>query len=276
MAIKVGESILLRPGVRRVTAPNAGIMTGPGTNTYLVGEHEVAVIDTGVDNPAHLDAIEAAAPGPIKWILITHGHPDHTGGARELADRTGAPVYAHPYRLQGIRDEAFFADRYLDEGDVVNGVGFAIRCLHTTGHAADHLCYLHEQSGLLFAGDHVMEAVTVVIAPPDGDMAAYLDSLHRLADEPVTAIAPAHGELMPEPKAVFEQIVDHRLMREQQVLALLGEGEQRIRDMVPTLYPELPAVVQRVAEWQIHAHLLKLQGEGRVAGAATDGLWRAC
>jgi len=269
-----GKAYDIAPGVRRITAPNPGMMTGPGTNTYLLGESEVAVIDTGVNDSAHLDAIEAAAPGPIKSILITHAHPDHSKGAHELAARTGATIFAHPTKLQGIRDEDFRPDQYLNEGDIFTGAGFELRCLHTPGHAADHLCFLREQDGLLFAGDHVMESVTVVIAPPDGDMGDYLESLKRLQSEPVKTIAPAHGGLMPASEKVFAQIITHRLEREAQILALLENGVGRIDDLVAHIYQDVPKALHPIAAWQVYAHLLKLRKENRAAGDGRQAQWR--
>lgn len=272
-AFSSGVAYPIAPGVRRITAPNPGMLTGPGTNTYLVGQDEVMVIDTGVADSAHLDAIEAAAPGPITKILITHAHPDHSKGARELAQRTGATVLAHPYRLQGIRDEHFYADEYLQEGDEVSAAGCTLRCLHTPGHAADHLCFLRADDGLLFAGDHVMEAVTVVIAPPDGDMRDYLASLDRLQSEPVRIIAPAHGGLMHAPAKTFDDIIEHRLQRENQVMGLLAEQVEYVADMVARIYQSVPAALHPVAQWQVYAHLLKLRDEGRVHGDDLESRW---
>lgn len=270
-----GEVVELAPGVRRITAPNPGYMTGPGTNTYLVGDSEVAVIDPGVRDASHLDAIEAAGAGRIRRILVTHNHPDHSRGARELADRTGAPVHAHPTPLQGVRDKDFVPDGYLDEGDVVAGAGYRLRCLHTPGHAADHLCFLHERSGLLFAGDHVMAGVTVVIAPPDGDMAVYLESLERLKAEPIEAFAPAHGGVLRPARDVLDAVITHRLEREAQILAALDDATgRRIDDLVAELYTDVPAALHPVAAYQVYAHLLKLRGEGRVAGEDMDSAWR--
>lgn len=270
-----GKVVDLAPGVRRITAPNPGYMTGPGTNTYLVGEAEVAVIDPGVRDASHLDAIEAAGGGRIRRILVTHNHPDHSRGARELAERTGAPVCAHPTPLRGIREEGFAADEHLDEGDVVAGADYRLRCLHTPGHAADHLCFLHQESGLLFAGDHVMEGVTVVIAPPDGDMAAYLASLARLKREPIEAIAPGHGGVLRPPGTILDGIIAHRREREGQILAALKAGERRIDELVAELYADAPAALHPVAAYQVYAHLLKLRAEGRAAGEDLDSVWVA-
>lgn len=271
-----GKVLQIAPGVRRITAPNPGMMTGPGTNSYLVGTGEVAVIDTGMSHAAHLDAIEQAGAGAIKWILITHAHPDHSPGARELSQRTGAPVYAHPTRLQGIRDKDFYADEYLNESDIINAADFSLRCLHTPGHAADHLCFLREDDGLLFAGDHVMDSVTVVIAPPDGDMNDYLASLERLQQEPITAIAPAHGGLIGDPAQTFADIIAHRLARESQIIDLLESGDDRVDAMVARIYQDVPKGLHAVAAWQVYAHLLKLKKEGRVRGDGPTSRWQLC
>ena len=272
-----GRAIDLAPGVRRITAPNPGYMTGPGTNTYLVGGDEVTVVDPGVDDAGHLDAIVAAAPGPIRRILITHNHPDHTGGARALAARTGARIHAHPTPLQGVRDRGFRADEHLDEGDEVTGADYRMRCLHTPGHTTDHLCFLHEETGLLFAGDHVMAGVTVVIAPPDGDMVAYLASLERLKRESITAFAPAHGGLMRPPAAVLDDVIAHRLEREAQVRAVLAAEPDGIGvdDIVARLYTDVPEPLRPVAAYLVYAHLLKLRAEGWASGEDIESPWRA-
>lgn len=269
--------VRLQDRVRRVTAPNPGTMTGPGTNCYLIGESEVAVIDTGVDDPAHIQRLVDAAPGPIRWILITHTHPDHSRGSRLLADLTGAPILAHPVALRGVRDEDFQADGHIDEGDIIRGPDFTLRVLHTPGHAANHLCYLLEDTGLLFAGDHVMADVTVVIAPPDGDMRAYLDSLERLKREPLHAVAPAHGRVLEAPGAVLRQITDHRLARERDVVAALAEHSAGcdIGVLVRRIYTHIPASLHPMAARSVHAHLLKLAADGRARCDRASGTWRS-
>lgn len=273
-AVAGGVSVI-SPLVRRVTAPNPGMMTGPGTNCYLVGEKEVAVIDPGMDDAAHLERILEVAPGPIRWIVVTHTHPDHSPGSRSLAHRTGAPVLAHPRRLQSIRDENFRPDATLDEGDVLEGADFHLHCFYTPGHAADHICYFLEEDGTLFAGDHVMDGTTVVISPPDGDMQDYLESLARLQKEPLQHIAPGHGDIISDPQATLQGIIDHRLEREGQILALLEEtGGATIAGLVERIYTAVPEALHGMARQSVYAHLLKLHREERVRGGEFEAIWR--
>lgn len=270
-----GEIVTLSPLVRRITAPNPGMMTGPGTNCYVVGREAVTVIDPGIDDAGHMALIREAAQGPIRRIVVTHTHPDHSPGSRTLAKLTGAPVLAHAKRLQGIRDESFHADAHLADGDVVGTGQGRLRCLYTPGHAADHICYLLEAEGLLFAGDHIMEGTTVVIAPPDGDMGDYLDSLERLKSEPIRCIAPGHGDLIHEPNRIFQGIIDHRLAREVQILSLLKEsGDLTIAGLVERIYTHVPQALHPMAQMSVYAHLLKLQNEKRVQGEGFEVVWR--
>lgn len=263
----------LNPRVRRITAPNPGVMTGPGTNCYLVGRERVAVIDTGTDDPDHIRRLAEAGGGRIEWILVTHTHPDHSCGTRELQALTGAPILGHHIELQGVRDENFQADAYLDEGDVIKGADFCLRVLHTPGHAANHLCFLLEQDGLLFAGDHVMEGVTVVINPPDGNMRDYLTSLERLKREPICRIAPAHGHVLDQPGNELQRIIDHRLARERQILDMLADhGPLTISQLVGQIYADVPKQLHVMAARSVLAHLLKLADESRIVDCGT-GRW---
>lgn len=250
--------------MRRVLAPNPGVMTGPGTNTYLVGTSDLAVIDPGPADEGHLDAVAAAGEGRIRWILATHTHPDHAPGAAGLAEMTGAGVYGF-----GARD-SFIPDEDVGEGWTVGDPAFHLRALHTPGHASNHLCYLLEEEGLLFSGDHVMSGSTVVISPPDGDMAAYLESLARVTalDPPLSAIAPGHGGLIEDPASALATLVAHRLEREERVAsALRGAGRATVGELVAGVYADVDAGRHPIARRSLWAHLRKLVADGR-AGAS--------
>lgn len=258
----------LAPGVRRLTAPNPSAMTGPGTNTYIIGTNEVVVIDPGVDDAAHLQAIVAHAPGPVREILLTHKHPDHSGGARTLAAMTGAPVRCEATPLQGVYDPDFVADGAIAHGEQISLDGQTLAAIHTPGHTPDHLCFLLRETGLLLAGDAVMADVTVVIIPPDGAMGAYFDTLETLKKLPIQAIAPGHGRVLAQPAAEIEHIVTHRLERETQLLSLLRQGAADVAELAARIYPHVPAELRGMAQAQLTAHLLKLEGERRVQHAA--------
>src|SRR5207248_2872898 len=214
-----GVASALSPMVRRVLAPNPGVMTGPGTNTYLVGIDEVAVIDPAIDDAGHLDAIVGCGGDRIRWIFCTHTHPDHSPGAAALKERTGAEVLAFESR------DGLAVDTSIEDGYQIEATEFRLRAVHTPGHASNHLCYLLEEERLLFSGDHIMQGSTVVIAPPDGDMAAYLDSLARVRELRLRSIAPGHGFLIDDPHAVIDDYLAHRLERERQVLDAVAAGE---------------------------------------------------
>src|SRR3954463_7469381 len=182
-----GVARALTPLVRRIVAPNPGMMTGPGTNTYLVGIDEIAVIDPGPDDDAHLDAIAGCGGDRIRWIVCTHTHADHSPGAAGLKARTGAEVLAWDAR------DGLAIDAKMRNGDRIEATEFRLTAVHTPGHASNHLCYVLPSEKLLFSGDHIMSGSTVVIAPPDGDMAAYLKALQRVHEIPLRGIAPGHG-----------------------------------------------------------------------------------
>lgn len=255
-----GELVEVAEGVRRLTAPNPSLMTGPGTNSYLIGERRLVAIDPGPRDEGHLQALAEAAGGRLAAVVVTHTHPDHAPGARRLSQLTGAVVLGHS------AGEDFVPDRRLEEGDLVELGDFPLSVLHTPGHASDHLCYLSERSGrLLFSGDHVMGGSTVVIAPPDGDMAAYLASLERLLElsPALGAIAPGHGPGLSDPSAVLRDYIAHRLARESAILAALsGRHQATIEELVHDVYTDVPAVFHPIARYSVWAHLLKLADEG--------------
>ncbi|WP_237170088.1 MBL fold metallo-hydrolase [Pandoraea faecigallinarum] len=276
--ITPGRAVTLLPGVLRIAAPNPGMMTGPGTNTYLVGggpDNAWAVIDPGPDDPGHIDAIVRAAPGAIRQIFVTHTHRDHSPGARLLKARTGATTYG----MQALHDEGqdttFVPDVTLSDGDAtLLPDGRVLRAIHTPGHAANHLCYGLDDTGLIFTGDHVMQGSTVVINPPDGHMATYLKSLEKLSSLDPHWLAPGHGFVMDRPGARIARLVAHRLAREAATVAALGDvGPATVEALTPVVYADVPAARHGVARRSLRAHLEKLKEDG-VAEVSAGGLWR--
>ncbi|MDR7534982.1 MAG: MBL fold metallo-hydrolase [Armatimonadota bacterium] len=242
-------------------------MTGTGTNTYLVAGDGIAVIDPGPDDARHVAAVLAATGGrAVRWILVSHRHVDHAPAAAALARATGAPVAA-------LAGSAVPHDRGLRDGETVAGPGYTLQALHTPGHASDHLCFLLREERALFAGDLVAQGGTVVIAPPDGDMAAYLASLERVRALDLARLYPGHGEPVDDPAALLGEYIEHRLARERQIIAALRGGPRRIEGLVAAIYTEVPQALHPVAAKSVLAHLLKLRAEGRVAGEE-DGVWR--
>jgi len=260
----------LSPLVRRICADNPGIMTGPGTNTYLIGVDEIAVIDPGPADDAHLDAVAGCGGDRIRWILLTHTHPDHGPGAIGLKERTGAEILAFESR-DGIEVDGTLAD-----GDMVEGTEWRLTAVHTPGHASNHLCFLLEEERCLFTGDHVMDGSTVVIKPPDGDMAAYLASLEKIRAMRLTMLAPAHGHPIEDPKARIDWYLQHRVEREAAIAAALTEaGSATIDELVATVYTDVDAERHPIARHSVFAHLLKLRDEGTAKGDDLDGTWKA-
>ena len=261
-----GQASALSPMVRRVLAPNPGVMTGPGTNTYLVGIDEVAVIDPAIDDAGHLDAILGCGGDRIRWILCTHTHPDHSPGAAALKERTGAEVLAFESR------DGLVVDTSIADGFQIEATEFRLRAVHTPGHASNHLCYLLAGERLLFSGDHIMQGSTVVIAPPDGDMAAYLESLERVRGLRLRTIAPGHGYLIDDPNAVIDEYLAHRRERERQVLDAVAAGDRTTSAIVARLYPDLIDELVLRARQTVHAHLRKLAADGQTASTDVDDI----
>lgn len=270
-----GVAGALSPMVRRIVADNPGMMTGPGTNTYLVGIDEIAVIDPGPGDDAHLDAIAGCGGDRIRWILLTHTHPDHSPGAAGLKQRTGAEVLAF---APGEGEGRARLDGTLGDGAVIEATEFHLTALHTPGHASNHLCFLLNEERTLFTGDHIMQGSTVVISPPDGDMAAYLASLERITTlrPRIKAIAPGHGHVIDDPLAVVEATIAHRLAREAQILDRLRDrGTATIPELVAEIYADVAPELHPVAQRTVWAHLRKLADEGAVKGDDLDGEWSA-
>jgi glyoxylase-like metal-dependent hydrolase (beta-lactamase superfamily II) len=265
------------PGVRRLTAPNPGLMTGPGTNTYLVGEAAPVVVDPGPADESHTAAIVAAAAplGPIDTILVTHTHVDHAPGAAALAAATGARVLGF-----GPAD-GFDPDELVGDGSTLRvpvsghaGV-LTLRAFHTPGHASNHLCWLVEERALLLTGDHVMHGSTVVIRPPDGDLHQYLASLARVrdADPPIQWLAPGHGRIMDHVTEEIDALIAHRLGRHERVAAVLAHHrEGTVDELLADVYGDVTERQLPVARFSLWSHLRALTQEGRAApvGAAGD------
>jgi glyoxylase-like metal-dependent hydrolase (beta-lactamase superfamily II) len=284
--LQPGQVIEVAPGVTRVIAPNPGIMTGPGTNTYLLGDEHLALIDPGPDDDQHLAVLLEAAGDRLRWILVTHTHVDHSPLAARLHQATGAEVLAFGPaprdQVAGLdaHDGAFAPDRLLIDGDRLDTGELTIEAVYTPGHAANHLCFELAGTGLLFSGDHVMSGSTVVIAPPDGDMAVYLESLERVRRRAPRRIAPGHGGVIEDPMAVLDDYLRHRVEREAQVLAGLRaapEGGLTPEQLVAVIYVDVPAALHPVARYSVWAHLRKLAAEGQAVSSEFDDLaapWR--
>jgi len=271
--LAAGKCVSLGERLRRIVAGNAGMMTGPGTNTYLVGSREVAVLDPGPDDTRHLEAILAAAGTAIRWILVTHTHPDHAPLARRLAARTGARVIGLTPPDDGRQDATFAPQQLPGDGERLSLGECELLAIHTPGHASNCVCYLLERERLLFTGDHVLEGVSPVILPPDGDMAAYLHSLEKLKSHDFERIAPGHGGVMERGKEVLAALRDHRLAREDKVLRTLSRlGEATLDELTPVVYDDVAVERHRWARLTLEAHLIKLARESRAG--ERNGVWR--
>jgi glyoxylase-like metal-dependent hydrolase (beta-lactamase superfamily II) len=269
ITLEPGKTSVLSARVRRIVAPNPSVMTGPGTNTYLVGQEQVAVIDPGPDDRSHIDAIIAAGDGRIRWILATHTHEDHSPAAAILARETGAELRGEPAPDDVYQDASFIPDVLFSQQPLLATAEFTLRAIHTPGHVGNHYCVLLEEEGMLMTGDHIMNGSTVVIIPPSGDMKDYIDSLQKLKNYPLLHLAPGHGELMPEPVAVVDSIIRHRLARESRVLdALHASGGGTLDELLPHAYDDVPVSLHPMARYSLWAHMIKLERDGRAARQA--------
>ncbi len=269
-----GVPFRLNSRVRRLVAPNAGVMTGPGTNTYLLGDEEVAVLDPGPALPEHIDAILDAGDDRIRWIVCTHTHPDHSPAWKAVAEATGAQVIGASPPDDMFQDDTFKPTLELQHDYVLSAKEFTLRAVHTPGHVGNHYCFFLEEEGMMFAGDHIMNGSTVVIIPPSGNMKAYIESLQRLLDYPLQFIAPGHGDVMPEPKATVDWLVNHRLMREQKVIdGLRSTGRAPLEELVKVVYDDVDTSLHKMAQLSLSAHLIKLSEENRARQHVLDDSW---
>lgn len=261
------------PGIRRVLAGNPSPFTFTGTQTYIVGEGEVGVIDPGPDLPDHVASILAATAGEtIAAILCTHTHRDHSPASRALAAASGAPIIGcAPLALDddGPRADAAFdfdyaPDRVLADGEAVEGPNWRLVAVATPGHTSNHLCLSLAGTGALFTGDHVMGWSTTIVSPPDGDMADYMQSLDLLLRRDDKVYYPAHGPAVEKPHRHVRALITHRKMREQQILRRLGEAEGHIPSMVESMYQGTDPRLFPAAGRSVLAHLVDLEARGLV------------
>ena len=270
-------------GVARIIAPNPSFMTGPGTNTYLLGSERLALIDPGPADDTHLATLLDAVGDRLGWILVTHTHIDHAPLAARLHAATGAevvafgpaPQFPDPRHSRGldVHDMEFQPHRLMGDGDRLETGELAIDAVYTPGHASNHLCFELAGTGLLFSGDHVMSGSTVVIGPPDGDMAVYLESLEKVQRRTPRRIAPGHGDVIEDPAAALDEYLRHRRHREAQVLAGLAAAPPAgvtADQLVAAIYTEVPVYLHPVAKFSVWAHLRKLGAEGRARTVEPD------
>jgi glyoxylase-like metal-dependent hydrolase (beta-lactamase superfamily II)/8-oxo-dGTP pyrophosphatase MutT (NUDIX family) len=266
----VGEpqvlSVRVSPLVQVVLAPNPSLMTGPGTNTYVVGGGPNFVIDPAADDDRYMETVERAARD-VEAILVTHRHPDHTGGVALLAERTGAAV-----RAWGEEDVGGVRPRPLHDGELLEAGGARLRVLHTPGHASDHVCFLLEGAASLFAGDNVLGEGTAVIGPPDGNMRDYLATLHMLSGLRIDRIYPGHFRPLDGGTKVIEGYIAHRAEREAAILQALTRGPLSVEQIVAEVYADVPEILHPVAAQQVLAHLELLADDGRAL--QEEGGWK--
>ena len=269
-----GVPFRLNNRVRRIVAPNPGVMTGAGTNTYLLGDEEVAVLDPGPAIPEHIDAILQTGGDRIRWIVCTHTHPDHSPAWQAVAEATGAEVIGASPADDMFQDDTFRPARELQHEDVLATPEFTLRAVHTPGHVSNHFCFFLEEEQMLFAGDHIMNGSTVVIIPPSGDMKAYIESLQLVLLYPLKLIAPGHGEVMEDSRAIVEWLVNHRLKREAKVIAGLRKtGPTSVDDLVKVVYDDVDTSLHKMAKLSLSAHLIKLHQENRALNHPGDDTW---
>ncbi len=270
-----GSVSQIAPGIRRVIANNPGPFTFHGTGTYILGTGNVAVIDPGPDDEEHIGAILAALDGEtISHILVTHTHMDHSPGCRPLQALTGAPTYAYgPHGAgkleQGVQveeggDMDFAPDHLVKHGDIIHGDDWTVECVYTPGHTSNHMCFALQEQKALFTGDHVMGWSTSIISPPDGDMAAYMQSLELLLERDDAVYWPTHGPSIIDPKTHVRAYIAHRIEREEQILKCIDEGTHSIRDMVPLMYRDTPEFMYPAAARSVLAAMENLLRKNQV------------
>jgi len=280
--VPYGERVQVSPLTARVLAPNPSAFTFKGTGVYIIGARDCMVIDPGPDLPEHVEALKRALDGRrVSHILITHTHSDHSPAAQPLKEWSGAKTYAFgPHgsgrddsvKVEEGGDREFMPDVRVKDGDVISGDGFTIECVYTPGHTSNHMCYALREERALFTGDHVMGWSTTVVTPPDGDMAAYMASLRKLRARDDAVLWPTHGGPVRDPAPFLQAYIEHRLEREAQILACIYDDVHTIPEMVARIYADVDKRLHPAASRSVLAHLIQLEGEGRVM--VEDGRYR--
>ncbi len=275
---RYGQCVQVAPGVQRVVADNPSKFTAWGTGTYLLGDDEVVVIDPGPDDPDHVKSLLAALQERrVSHLLVTHTHADHSPAAAAIREATGAPIVGygpHPADADELTEEhgdlAFEPDIMVGDGDVISAPGLRIECMHTPGHISNHMCYADPTRGCLFSGDHVMGWSTTVISPPAGDIDDYLASLRRLLTRDDAVYYPTHGPPITDPRRYVADLIEHRSMRESQILEQLRPGGATIGEIVSVIYADVSPELHEPAARSVLAHLLSLERARRVRRTGDD------
>ena len=264
-----------RDFIEKVTASNASIFTGPGTNSYLIGRNDITLVDPGPKIDAHIENLVKLGEGKIKRILVTHTHRDHSPAAKVLEEMLEVPLMGRLLEIDdSLQDRSFKPDRVLEHGDLIKTEEYTIETVHTPGHASNHLCYFIQEQKVMLTGDHIMNGSTVVIAHPDGSMKDYLKSLELLRNYNFNKIGPGHGDFLEDPMAVVDWIIDHRLERERKVVSKLKIfSPVTSKDLVISVYDDVDPKLHPIAIWSLEAHLYKLLEDGIVTYDSTDKIW---
>jgi glyoxylase-like metal-dependent hydrolase (beta-lactamase superfamily II) len=269
------SNVAVTPLIHRVLTNNPGPFTFKGTGVYIVGGKDVAVIDPGPNDPAHVEALKRALDGKsVTHILVTHTHADHSPAAKPLKEWSGAKTYAFGPHGSGKSDDGatmeeggdrdFMPDIRVKDGKVIAGHGFTFECVYTPGHTSNHMCFALKEEKALFTGDHIMGWSTTVVTPPDGDMAHYMASVRKLIARDDKILYPTHGAPITDPKPFLQAYLEHRLDREAQILACIRDGVATIPDMVARMYADVDKRLHPAASRSVLAHLIQLEQEGRV------------
>ena len=271
--MEAGKVVQISPLIRRITAGNGSVFTGPGTNTYLVGNENVTVIDPGPAMEQHIEVILRASKN-IKQILVTHTHPDHSPGVRLLKKELDIPAYGMITSSSKNQDKTFHPERILLDGELLKENEYSLEVIHTPGHASNHLCFFLEEEKFLFTGDHIMSGSTVVIGPPDGNMKQYIESLEKLKNYDAEKLAPGHGDVMEGLNQIADWIIDHRLKREKKVFDALKVVSRGTPDsLVEKVYDDVDSSLFPIAKASLLAHLIKLEEDKLIVKEGEEYVW---